>query len=164
MTTVTRRPVSGRTPADTDPDGGQIMILVLGYLLIALVLVIVTVDVTAVYFARTQLRDAADAAALDAADAADVDAVYRGGVQRDVPLTDETVRSAAGGYLASYRVPGRLGDVMLGPATGSPDGATALVQLTARVHLPLLGPVVDAWAGGIALSVTSSARADVDGP
>jgi hypothetical protein len=145
-------------------ESGQIMILVLGYLLVSLVLAIVTVDVTAVYFARMQLRDAADAAALDAADAADVEAVYRGGLQREVPLTDETVRSAVRGYLSSYPVPARTADVQLGPDTGSPDGRTAQVELTARVRLPLLGPVVKSWSGGISLTVTSRARADVDGP
>ena len=162
MTPNARRPV-----ADQDgraDDGGQIMILVLGYVLLALVLVIVTVDVTALYLARTQLRDAADAAALDAADAADVDAVYRAGVQSEVPLTDATVRSAARAYLAAYPAPGRVTAVQLGAQTGTPDGRTALVQLTARVRLPLAGPVVGAWSGGITVSVASTARADVDRP
>jgi len=34
--------------------------------------------------------------------------------------------------------------------------------LSAHVRLPLLAPVVDAWSGGITVTVRSQARADVD--
>ncbi|MFL6100361.1 MAG: pilus assembly protein TadG-related protein [Actinomycetales bacterium] len=145
-------------------DDGQIMILILGYVMIAVLLVIVAVDVTALYLARTQLRDAADATALDAADAADAGAVYRVGVQDDVPLTDETVRSSARSYLETYLPPNHVDRLLLGAATGSPDGRTAVVQLSGRVRLPLLGPVVSAWSGGITVTVESRARAAVDPP
>jgi hypothetical protein len=147
-----------------DRDGGQIMILILGYALIAIVLVVVAVDVTAVYLARTQLLDAADATALDAADAADRPTVYQQGVGPDVPLSDLTVRAAATAYLSSYQPPGRIEQVRLDDETGTPDGRTAVVQLTAVVRLPLLGPVVRAWSGGVTVTVESQARADVDPP
>lgn len=145
-------------------DDGQIMILILGYVMIAVLLVIVAVDITALYLARTQLRDAADSTALDAADAADAGAVYQVGVHDNVPLTDETVRSSARSYLDTYLPPNRVERLQLGAATGSPDGRTAVVQLSARVRLPLLGPVVSAWSGGITLTVESRARAAVDPP
>jgi hypothetical protein len=140
------------------------MILVLGYALIAFLLVVVAVDVTAVYLARTQLRDAADASALDAADAAYAPSVYSEGVSRTVPLSDTTVRMAVVSYLSAYRPPNHVEQVRLDPATGSPDGRTAVVALTGRVRLPLLGPVVRAWSGGVTVSVVARARADVDGP
>jgi Putative Flp pilus-assembly TadE/G-like len=145
-------------------DDGQILIMLLGYVVIALMLVIVAVDVTAVHLARTQLLDAVDAAALDAADAADASSVYRAGVETDVPLTTATVRSAASGYLSTYAPPTRVQDLRLDDATGTPDGRTAVVQLSATVRLPLLGPVVNAWSGGITVTVRSQARADVDVP
>lgn len=140
------------------------MILVLGYTLIAFLLVVVAVDVTAVYLARTQLRDAADAAALDAADAAYAPSVYAEGVSHTVPLSDATVRSAVVSYLSVYRPPNHVEQVRLDPATGSPDGQTAVVAMTGRVRLPLLGPVVAAWSDGVSVSVEARARADVDGP
>ena len=145
-------------------DDGQILIMLLGYVVIALMLVIVAVDVTAVHLARTQLLDAADAAALDAADAADASSVYRTGVDADVPLTTATVRSAATDYLSTYAPPSRVQDLRLDDVTGTPDGRTAVVELTATVRLPLLGPVVDAWRGGVTVTVRSQARADVDVP
>ena len=151
-------------PARDAGDEGQIMILVLGYALIAFLLVVTAVDVTAVYLARTQLRDAADAAALDAADAAYPPSVYSEGVGGTVPLTDATVRAAVGSYLSAYRPPGHVEQVRLGSATGTPDGQTAVVALSGRVRLPLLGPVVAAWSGGVTMSVQARARADVDGP
>ena len=136
--------------------------MILGYVVIALVLVIVAVDITAVHLARTQLLDASDAAALDAADAVDPASVYHVGVDTAVPLTDLTVRGAATAYLSTYPAPARVEDVALTDQTGSPDGRTAVVELTARVRLPLLGPVVNAWSGGITVTVHAQARADVD--
>jgi Flp pilus assembly protein TadG len=153
-----------RSAAVRRDEHGQVMILILGYALIAIVLVVVAVDVTALYLARTQLRDAADATALDAADAADARSVYAEGVGRVVPLSDETVRSSARHFLSAYVPPSRVTQVRLGSRSGSPDGRTAVVELTARARLPLLGPVVEAWSGGIGLTARSQARADVDRP
>lgn len=158
-----RRRVCGRPPErDARGDEGQILILILGYVIVAISLVIVAVDITAVHLARTQLLDASDAAALDAADAADAPRVYGGGLPGSVPLSDGTVRTAATTYLSTYAPPTRVTDVELTDTTGSPDGRTAVVELTARVRLPLLGPVVQAWSGGITVTVRSQARADVD--
>jgi hypothetical protein len=164
MTSITSMREAGRRRRRRDPEDGQIMILVLGYTLIAFLLVVVAVDVTAVYLARTQLRDAADAAALDAADAAYAPSVYSEGVSHTVPLSDTTERAAVVSYLSTYRPPNHVEQVRLDPATGSPDGETAVVAMTGRVRLPLLGPVVAAWSGGVSISVEARARADIDGP
>ena len=153
-----------RYPAAECTDDGQILVMIIGYVVIALVLVIVAVDITAVHLARTQLLDASDAAALDAADAADASTVYHRGVEANVPLADETVRADAGRYLATYPPPPRVVGLALADGTGTPDGRTAVVELTARVRLPLLGPVVEAWSGGITVTVRSEARADIDPP
>ena len=119
----------------------------------------VAVDATAVHLARTQLLDAADAAALDAADAVDAATVYAGGLGPDVPLSDAAVQVQARGYLGTYQSPSRLEAVALTGATGSPDGASAVVELTGRVRLPIAGPVVASFAGGITVTVRSTARA-----
>jgi uncharacterized membrane protein len=147
---------SARGQAD---DDGQILLLALGYTLLAFTLVAVAVDATAVHLARTQLLDAADAAALDAADAVNAADVYSSGLSEDVPLTGRGVRAQALTYLASYEPPSRLGTVLLLPGTGSPDGATAVVELAGTVRLPIAAPVVSSFAGGITVSVRSTARA-----
>jgi Putative Flp pilus-assembly TadE/G-like len=168
MRMVLRQRVSGLmrpiTRAGLGSDDGQILVLILGYVLIAVSLVVMAVDVTAVYLARTQLLDASDATALDAADAVDRGTVYAGGVSTGVPLTSATVRSASVAYLSTYTPPTRVEDVRLTDRTGTPDGLTAVVELSARVRLPLLGPVVRAWSGGITVTVRSRARADVNPP
>ena len=142
-------------------DEGQIALLVLVYTLIALSLVAVAVDATAVHLARTQLLDAADAAALDAADALDESVAYAGGVGRDLPLTDASVRDQASRYLSSYDPPSRLDQVRLGADTGSTDGTGATVELSGRVRLPIAASVVAAWSGGITITVRSNARTAV---
>ena len=139
-------------------DDGQVTLLVLVYALIALSLVAVVVDATAVHLARTQLFDAADAAALDAADAVDEKAVYVGGLADAVPLTSASVRDQAATYLSTYTVPRHLDDVVLGDRTGSSDGASATVELRGRVRLPIGGSVVATWRGGILVTVSSTAR------
>lgn len=139
-------------------EDGQVTLLVLVYTLISLSFVAVAVDATAVHLARTQLLDAADAAALDAADAVDEASVYAGGVGSDLPLTDASVRAQAVGYLSAYDAPARLSRVELGEGTGSPDGASATVQLRARVRLPIAASVLAAWRGGITVTVSSTAR------
>ena len=140
------------------PDDGQVTLLVLVYALIAMSLVAVVVDATAVHLARTQLLDAADAAALDAADAVDEKAVYVGGLAGAVPLTTASVRDQATAYLSSYAVPSHLDDVGRGARTGRADGASATVELRGRVRLPMGGAVMAAWRGGIRVTVTSTAR------
>ena len=150
------RPWRSRLAAD---DSGQILLLTLGYLLVAFSLVAVAVDATAVHLARTQLLDAADAAALDAADAVDPAGVYAGGLVDQVPLSSGSVQAQAQRYLASYEPPSRLAGVRLVAGTGSPDGVTAVVALAGTVRLPIAAGVVARFGGGISLSVRSTARA-----
>lgn len=143
-------------------EAGQITLLALVYTLIAFCLVAVVVDVTAVQLARTQLLDAADAAALDAADALDPTGVYAGGVPGEsVPVTDDGVRRQAERYLQTYTVPSRLDRITLGEATGTQDGQSATVQLVGRVRLPIAAAAVASLGDPITITVQSTARAEL---
>lgn len=143
-------------------DDGQLMLLVLAYTLIAFALVAVAVDATAVHLARTQLLDAADAAALDAADALDDRAVYTKGLGGELRLRDDDVQAQARTYLSTYTTPSRVDALVLGPGTGSPDGASARVELSARVRLPVAAPLVASLRGPVTVTVRSTARADLE--
>jgi hypothetical protein len=152
------------TDPATDPakDAGQIIPLVIVYLMIALSLVIVVVDVTAVHLQRNRLYALADAAALDAADALDRPGFYGRGAgagEDPVPLTDATVRGSVSAYLRDAQDTARLDDVGVAGPTGSPDGGSAQVTLVARARLPLFAAATVRWAGGVPIRATSLARA-----
>lgn len=155
---TTRSHVSGRCQGDR----GQVSLLILGFTVIAILLVIGTVDVTAVQLARTRLLDTADAAALDAADSLDANGAYAGGLHASIPLSDQTVQAAASTYLAQTPRPHGVSDWALSSGTGSPDGHTAVVRLQGVATLPLLAPVVEAFGGSVSLTVESHARARLE--
>ena len=138
-------------------DDGQIVPLLIGYLLVALLLIVVVVDVTAVHLQRGRLYGLADAAALDAADALDTGDFYRHGVRSAVlPVTDEGVRVSVRRYLDDARP--RLDRVAMAEPSGL-DGENVQVTLTARARLPIVDAAVRRWAGGVPLRVTAHARA-----
>ena len=158
-------PESPPKPSTTG-DEGQILLLVIAYALIALSLVIVVVDMSAVHLQRDRLFALADAAALDASDALDQSRFYREGAQITVggeavavPLSDQSVRTSAQRYLRAAGPGANLVTVAVDKPTGSPDGSTAQVTLVARAKLPLFSFVVARWSGGVPLRATSRARA-----
>jgi hypothetical protein len=145
----------------TRRDEGQIALLVLGYTLIALVLVSVVVGASAVHLTRHRLQTLADGAALDAADALDRSRFYSGGAvagPAPVPVSDATVRAEASAFLAASGAGQRFSQLTLAGPTDTPDGLTARVSLSARARLPLVTSVLAPWARGITVTVTASAR------
>jgi hypothetical protein len=153
-------------PFHQPPDEGQILPLTIAYALIALTLLIVIVDITAVHLQRDRLVALADATALDAADALDQPRFYADGAldpARDptaaVPLSDRSVRTSAERYLQDAAPRIRLPAVAVDDPTGAPDGVTAEVTLVSRARLPWFGFAVARWSGGVPLRATARARA-----
>lgn len=162
----------GRPPSLCDtalPSGlrrreeGQVTLLLLGLSMVVLLLIVGTVAVTSAHLARMRLLDTADAAALDAADALDARA-YGSGVEVAVPLSDTSVRDSVAAYLRSRPLPTGLEAWAIDPATGSPDGRTAVVALSGRAGLPMVGGLLDGLGGSVTIHVVSRARADVEPP
>ena len=147
-------------PGRRGDDDGRIALLSLVFALVAAMLVLVVVSASAVHLQRKRLFAVADAAAADAADAVDERRYYaEGGVAGDgsVPLTDAGVRSSVAAYLAAAD-PGLAG-LAVEPGTGTPDGRTAEVVLTARLVPPFAAFVPGPFAGGVRAQVTSRATA-----
>ena len=149
-----------------DAEAGQVMILAIAFGLLALALVLVIASASAVHIERKQLLALADAAALDAADALDLDAFYDLGPGEvddtrgySVPLTDQGVRDAASAHLVAAPSAAGITGLAIGEPTGTPDGTTAQVTLTARARPPFVPWALVGWSDGIPLRVTSSARA-----
>lgn len=135
--------------------------LILGFAVIAIMLVTGGVAVTSVQLARIRLYDTCDAAALDAADAIDLGA-YAGGVTDAVPVADRTVRASAAEFVASRPLPVGVRAWSVAPGTGSPDGRTAVVRMQATATLPLVGALLESLGGSVQVTVESTARAGLD--
>lgn len=142
-------------------DDGQVVLLVLGYCLVALALLLVVASASAVHLERKRLLAVADAAALDAADSFDAGAFYADGTApgRGVPVTDASVRASVDEYVESRDAYTDFDAFGVASPTGTPDGQIAEVTLVAVVTPPLITSVIEDYAGGIPLRVTARARA-----
>lgn len=152
-----------RLSARAREDDGQIMLLSIAYGLVALALVLTVVSVSAIYLERKQLLALADAVAADAADAVDEESYFGSdrGETPALPLTDASVQHAAQDYLAA--APAGVVDfesLAIAQPTGTPDGTTAQVSLSAVVRPPLVTWAIAPWQDGFTVTVTSSAEAD----
>ncbi len=139
-------------------ERGQISLLILGFTVIALMLIIGGVDVTAVQLARTRLLDAADGAALDASDALDSRSAYSSGLRSAVEISDASVRDSASQYLAVQARPLGVSAWVLADGTGSPDGQTAVIRLRGTADIPIAASVLSAFGGFVNITVESRAR------
>ena len=151
----------GRAGRMLRPEEGQIGVLVLGLFVLATLLILGSIDVTAAQLARMRLLDTADSAALDAADALDERAAYAEGVLDRLVLTDESVASAAAAHLARTPMPPGITAWSVVPDTGTSDGATAVVTIRGTATLPMSGWVLESLGGSVTITVTSRARASL---
>ena len=142
-------------------EAGQVTLLILGFSVVAILLIVGTVAVTSVQLSRMRLLDAADGAALDAADSLDLGA-YEGGLGGAVAVSDATVRNTAVQYLAERPRPESMLGWQVAPGTGSPDGQTAVVRISGRADLPLVGGLLDTLGGSVTITVESRARATLE--
>lgn len=144
------------TDRGEDRDDGQVTILVIGFAVVLLLLTVVVMGVTAVYLGERKLQVLADNAALAAADTfVELRPGAPGAPPRTV-LDDDAVAGAAAAYLDTVSAWAGTPGLALAAPTGSPDGRTAEVTLSAVVHPPVVNLVVP---DGIPITATSEARA-----
>ncbi len=150
-----------RARATGGSDDGQVMLLSLGFAVLALALVLVVGAATGVHLDRKRLLATADLAALAAADQVS-ERYFEPGAGRGpagVPLTDASVRAAVEQYLADHPDRAARWDGVRVLEASAPDGRTARVRLGAVTRPPLLTWVTAPWSDGIPLEVESVARA-----
>jgi len=155
---VRERPLG---PARDQRERGQISLLILGFAVIALMLIMGAVDVTAVQLARTRLLDAADSAALDASDALDNRTAYGKGLGSAVEISTDSVRRSAAQYLTVQPLPHGISAWALVDGTGSPDGQTAVIRLRGTAEIPIAAQVMAAFGGSVDITVESRARSAI---
>lgn len=126
-------------------DDGSVLLLTLGYAVLALALVLVCADATSLYLAQKRVDAAADAAALAGADGFTL--TIAGGEPLAI-LTDDGIRAGAADILAVYD-----GTVLV--AAGTPDGVSARVTVSTVWHPPVLSIFVP---DGVALEATATSR------
>jgi hypothetical protein len=130
-------------------EAGQATLLILGFFLIAVLLVGVVVDASAAYLRRQALDSLADGAALAAADGVQGEQVYTSGLGETAQIDPVAARSHVASYLAQTqahaRYPGLVYRVL-------PAGDSVTVHVSAPLDLPIPPPGWGgaAWVDGVA--------------
>ncbi|MFD5276815.1 pilus assembly protein TadG-related protein [Pseudarthrobacter sp. NPDC058362] len=145
----------GAAVEQQDCEAGQITVMVLGFVAMSLLVTTVVIGISSVYLEHKRLLSLADGAALAAADSYTLGEVQTRGGPPSASLNGARVRNVAADFVA--RSPGslRFDGLSVAPATGTPDGATAVVVLTAVVRPPVANFLVP---GGIPIEASSTAR------
>lgn len=131
------------------------MVMILGYITLALLVATVVVGISAVYLEHKRLLSLADGASLAAADSYTLGEVTAQGGRPSAVLNPARVRNVAADFVARSPASQRFSSLAVDAATGTPDGATAVVVLTAAVHPPVVNFLVP---DGIRIEATSTAR------
>jgi len=151
-------PGTALPPRDQDSEAGQLMVLIIGFTLLALLLTTVVVAASSVYIEHKKLLSLADGASVAAADSFTLGQLETGGGSPTAVLTGARVRSAAVEFLDRSSASARFSGLAVGPGTGSPDGSTAVVVLSAAVHPPVVNFLVP---DGIRIEAGSTARSQL---
>ncbi|MFJ5860504.1 pilus assembly protein TadG-related protein [Pseudarthrobacter sp. NPDC092439] len=144
------------TPGEQqDREAGQITVMILGFVALALLVATVVIGISSVYLEHKRLLSLADGAALAAADSYTLGEVETRGGPPSASLNAARVKNAAADFVT--RSPGslRFDSLAVAPSTGTPDGTTAVVVLTAVVRPPVANFLVP---GGIPIEASSTAR------
>jgi uncharacterized membrane protein len=122
---------------------GQTTLLIIGFFVIAVMLIAVVVDASAAFLRRQSLDAVADGAALAAADGVAGDQVYTGGLGHLAPIDPAVARSAVEQYLADSgaytHFPGISYQI-------TAEATSVTVVVTSTLNLPVPVPGVDGSA------------------
>lgn len=139
--------MSRRTDHGEAGEEGSIMLLALGCVSIALILVVVVVDASAVFLARRSLASATDGASLAAAQSVSSQTIYSKGAGSSLPLGQ--VEAA----VARYEGDGRSSELSASVAHAA-TGDTVVVTGRRAVRLPFASFL---GIGAVTVTATSSA-------
>lgn len=130
-----------------DPDDeGSVLLLALGYALLAIAVIFVCVCATDLYITQKRLDSLADSAALAGADGFTLTIDAAG---PHAELTDEGVHEQASALIAALPTEATL------VSADTPDGVSARVTIAGAWRPPLLSPFVP---DGVPLQATGTSR------
>lgn len=131
---------------DLPDDEGSVMLLTLGYAVLAIALVFVTVDATSLYLAQKRLDSLADAAALAGAD----------GFTFEVQGGEPTAALSSGGvWDQAQALVSAVGGTSALVAADTPDGVSARVTVATTWRPPIMTLFIP---DGVALESTATSR------
>ncbi|WP_232304570.1 pilus assembly protein TadG-related protein [Microbacterium sp. XT11] len=133
-------------------EEGSVLLLTLGYALLALAVIFVCVCATDLYITQKRLDALADSAALAGADGFTLSAGAGAGAEPRAKLTDEGVLEQATGLLSALPVLPAEAQLV---SAGTPDGLSARVTISGVWRPPLVAPFVP---DGVALEATGTSR------
>lgn len=139
----------------TTDENGQLTVMIIGYVTVALLVATVVIGISSVYLEHKRLLSLADGASLAAADSYTLGEVASQGGSPSAVLNPARVRAVAADFVSRSPAAARFQGLAVAGATGTPDGSTAVVVLTAEVHPPVVNFLVP---GGIAIEAASTAR------
>ena len=141
--------------ARANNEDGQMTVMILGYVTLALLVASVVIGISSVYLEHKRLLSLADGASLAAADSYTLGDVDTQGGSPSATLNPARVRNVAADFVSRSPAAQRFSGLAVAGSTGSPDGSTAVVVLTAAVHPPVVYFLVP---DGIRIEATSTAR------
>ncbi|WP_404496104.1 pilus assembly protein TadG-related protein [Arthrobacter sp. GAS37] len=139
----------------SEGEDGHLMVLTIGYVVIALLLATVVAAASAIYIEHKKLLSVADGASVAAADSYALGQVDNGAETPSAVLNSERVRSVTESYLSQSGAHSRFDQLAVARGTGSPDSTTAEVVLSAVAHPPVVSFLLPE---GVPIEARSTAR------
>lgn len=137
-------------------ESGQLMVMIIGFTVLCLLVATTVMGVSAVHIEFKKLLAVADGAAAAAADSFTLADAASGEGPPAAVLAPERVRGVVATYLERDGAAGRFEGLTVASATGTPDGRTATVALSAVARIPVASFLLPE---GVPIQATSSARA-----
>jgi hypothetical protein len=147
-------PRGGPVQADNGEDG-QVTVLIIGFVMLALLVSTVVMAASSLYIEHKKLLSLADGASVAAADSYTLGQVETAGGTPSALLNGDRVRNVAADYLSRNGAFAHVEGLAVAAGTGTPDGSTAVVVLSATVHPPVVNFLVP---DGISIAASSTAR------
>ena len=136
-------------------EDGQMAVLIIGFVMLALLVATVMMGASTLYIEHKKLLSLADGASVAAAGSYTLGQVETAGGTPSAVLSGDRIRNVASDYLARNGAFDRIDALTVAPGTGTPDGSTAVVVLSAAVHPPVVNFLVP---DGIRIEAASTAR------
>jgi hypothetical protein len=109
--------------------------MVIGFVVIALLLVTVLANASKAFLYRRSLMSWADGAAIVAAQSVAAERIYSGEVSDTLPLSEADARSEVADYVGRHDLAGRFDDFAVAAVEVDPNGGTVTVTFTTRMPL-----------------------------